>query len=157
MERPPGHLMKIAALALVVIVLAFASLLFGSADVSLKDLVLLLSHNDDSGLSTIVFDIRLPRTLLALLVGAGVSAFGAVIQGMFRNPLADPAPIEVSAGAALFAAIYVLLDGSQGLSLIGMTGSAFIGGPLTTWIVLIVGGGVVGCRQCCWLASRSMR
>ena len=59
---------------------------------------------------------------------------------MFRNPLTDPALIGVSAGAALFAAIYVVLDGSQGLSLIGMTGSAFVGGLLTTWIVLVVGG-----------------
>ena len=90
--------MKIAALVLAVIVLAVASLLFGSADVSLKDLVGLLSHNDDPGLTTIVLDIRLPRTLLALLVGAGVSASGAAIQGMFRNPLADPALIVVSAG-----------------------------------------------------------
>ena len=90
--------MKIAALVLAVIVLAVASLLFGSADVSLKDLVGLLSHNDDPGLTTIVLDIRLPRPLLALLVGAGVSASGAAIQGMFRNPLADPALIVVSAG-----------------------------------------------------------
>ena len=149
--------MKIAALVLAVIFLAGASLLFGSADVSLRDLLSLLSHNYDPGLSTIVFDIRLPRTLLALLAGAGVSASGAAIQGMFRNPLTDPALIGVSAGAALFAAIYLVLDGSQGLSLIGMTGSAFIGGLLATWIVLVVGGGVVGYRQCCWLASRSMR
>jgi iron complex transport system permease protein len=139
-ERSSGHRMKIAALALAVCVLAVTSLLFGSADVSLKDLLRLLSHNDDPGLSTIVLDIRLPRTLLALLVGAGVSASGAAIQGMFRNPLADPALIGVSAGAALFAAIYVVLDGSQGLSLIGMTGSAFVGGLLSTWIVLVVGG-----------------
>ena len=97
--------MKIAALVLAVCVLAVASLLFGSAEVSLRDLLRLLSHKDDPGLNTIVFDIRLPRTLLALLVGAGVSASGAAIQGMFRNPLADPALIGVSAGAALFAAI----------------------------------------------------
>ena len=125
MERPPGHHMKIAALALMVGVLAIASLLFGSADVSFRDLLGLLSDDNDApGLKTIVLDIRLPRTILALLVGAGVSASGAAIQGMFRNPLADPALIGVSAGAALFAAIYVVLDGSQGLSMIGMTGHA---------------------------------
>ena len=141
MERSPGYRMKIAALALAVIVLAIASLLFGSADVSVKDLMGLLSDNDDAVLGTIVFDIRLPRTLLALLVGAGVSASGAAIQGLFRNPLADPALIGVSAGAALFAAIYVVLDGSQGSSLIGMTGNAFLRGLLTTWVVLVVGAG----------------
>jgi len=58
--------MKIAVLVLAVIFLAVASLLFGSADVSLKDLLSLLSRNDDPGPRTIVFDIRLSRTLLAL-------------------------------------------------------------------------------------------
>ena len=73
--------MKIAALVLAVIFHAGASLLFGSADVSLRDLLSLLSHNYDPGLSAIVFDIRLPRTLLALLVDAG----GLLLALRFRE------------------------------------------------------------------------
>ncbi|RUT26186.1 iron ABC transporter [Asaia sp. W19] len=49
----------------------------------------------------IIMDIRLPRVVLALLVGAGLGAAGAVMQGLFRNPLADPGLIGVSSGAAL--------------------------------------------------------
>ena len=86
----------------------------------------------------IVTDIRFPRTLLAILVGSGIAACGASIQGLFRNPLADPALIGVSSGAALFAAGYLVL-GANFSSQIGLTTSAFIGGLLTTWLVLEVG------------------
>ena len=86
----------------------------------------------------IVTDIRFPRILLAILVGSGIAACGASIQGLFRNPLADPALIGVSSGAALFAAGYLVL-GANLSSQIGLTTSAFIGGLLTTWLVLEVG------------------
>ena len=86
----------------------------------------------------IVTDIRFPRTLLAILVGSGIAACGASIQGLFRNPLADPALIGVSSGAALFASGFLVL-GANLSSQIGLTTSAFIGGLLTTWLVLEVG------------------
>ena len=93
----------------------------------------------DARLSTIVLEIRLPRSLLAVLVGAGVSAAGAAIQGLLRDPLADPALIGVSAGAALFATLFIVIGGSQGIAVLGMTGSAFLGGLIATWVVLLVG------------------
>ncbi|MFC1945781.1 FecCD family ABC transporter permease [Chloroflexota bacterium] len=58
---------------------------------------------------TIIFNIRLPRALLAGLVGAALAAAGATYQGLFRNPLADPYLIGVSQGAALGAVIGILL------------------------------------------------
>jgi len=51
----------------------------------------------------VLFDLRLPRTLLAMFVGAALAVSGAMMQGLFRNPLADPGLIGVSAGAALAA------------------------------------------------------
>lgn len=57
----------------------------------------------------IVLDIRLPRTILGLLVGGATAVAGAVMQGMFRNPLADPGLIGVSGGAALAAVIWIVL------------------------------------------------
>jgi len=50
---------------------------------------------------TIVFDIRLPRAVMAALVGASLSTAGATYQGLFRNPLADPYLLGVASGAAL--------------------------------------------------------
>jgi iron complex transport system permease protein len=57
----------------------------------------------------VLMTIRLPRVLLAILTGAGLAVSGALLQGLFRNPLADPALIGVSAGAALAAASVIVL------------------------------------------------
>lgn len=105
---------------------------------------LLAAQSDDAVHRIIVLDIRLPRVLLAGLVGASLGAGGAAIQGLFRNPLADPALIGVSSGAALAAALFIVLGGASGLALawvqvLGISGSAFLGGLLTTLLVLLVG------------------
>lgn len=89
---------------------------------------------------TIVWDIRLPRALLCVLVGGGIAAAGAAIQGLFRNPLADPALIGVSSGAALFAAGFLVFGiEAETIRMLGVSGSAFLGGLLSTWLVLEVG------------------
>ena len=62
--------------------------------------------------SMVLREIRLPRTLLAILVGGSLAASGAVMQGLFRNPLADPGLLGVSAGAALGAVAVIVLGGS---------------------------------------------
>ncbi|WAS97559.1 FecCD family ABC transporter permease [Nannocystis punicea] len=64
---------------------------------------------EDLGLrGAIVWDLRLPRALLAGLVGAALAAAGALCQGLFRNPMADPGVLGVSSGAALFAVVGLL-------------------------------------------------
>ena len=89
---------------------------------------------------TILMDIRLPRILLSIIVGAGVATAGAAIQGLFRNPLADPALIGVSSGAALFAAGFMVLGFENSLAnSLGVSGCAFVGGLITTMIVLVIG------------------
>ncbi len=59
--------------------------------------------------AVIVLDIRMPRTLVGLLVGAALAVSGALLQGLFRNPLADPALVGVSSGSALGAAATIVL------------------------------------------------
>lgn len=85
---------------------------------------------------TILFQVRLPRILLAGLVGAGLSLTGAVFQGLFRNPLADPHVLGVSSGAAI-GATFAILGGIQmnflGLGAVGIC--AFLGAMTT--IVLV--------------------
>jgi iron complex transport system permease protein len=78
--------------------------------------------------------IRLPRVLLAALIGAGLAAAGAALQGVFRNPLADPALIGVSSGAALGAVAVVVL-GLRRFGLLTLPLAAFGGGLLTTLLV----------------------
>lgn len=61
--------------------------------------------------AAILWTIRLPRVLLGILVGSALAISGAAMQGLFRNPLADPSLIGVSSGAALFAAVAILFEG----------------------------------------------
>lgn len=81
--------------------------------------------------------IRLPRVLLAALVGASLAISGAAMQGLFRNPLADPGLIGIASGAALaVAAMIVLIGPAAGiLGLYGMSIAAFIGGLTTALLI----------------------
>ena len=86
---------------------------------------------------SVVWFIRLPRTLMAAFVGAGLAICGAAMQGMFRNPLADPALIGVSAGAALGAILSIVL----GITIFGtwtLPLFAFFGGLVTTLVVYMI-------------------
>jgi iron complex transport system permease protein len=116
--------MKLNLSLLVLIVLAFAASLLAGR-VWLSPSALLSPHNSLPGL--ILFDIRLPRTVLALMVGAVLGLSGAVLQGFTRNPLAEPALLGVSSGAAL-GAIIAIYFGLAALSpitgpLMGMVGA----------------------------------
>jgi len=99
---------------LVVVVLTTA---IGSTEIAISEVwhawltrVPLLDLAAPAGaIDTIIFDIRLPRILLAGLVGAGLSVAGATFQGLFRNPLADPYLVGVSQGAALGATVGFLI------------------------------------------------
>jgi len=102
----------------------------------------LLSSGDSSVVSDrlIVEQIRLPRTLMAALVGAALAVAGVMMQGLFRNPLADPSLIGVSSGASAGASFVIVLGagwlGSNdllGVSLISL--GAFAGAALATYIV----------------------
>jgi iron complex transport system permease protein len=89
----------------------------------------------------VILNIRLPRTLLGLLVGASLAIAGASLQGLFRNPLADPGLIGVSAGAALAAVSVIVLGGSglafltDALGAFSLPLAAFAGGLVTTMLV----------------------
>jgi iron complex transport system permease protein len=96
--------MKLNLSLLLLIVLAFAlSLLAGRVWLPPHDL--LAPHDSMAGL--ILYDVRLPRTVLAVIVGAVLGLSGAVLQGFTRNPLAEPALLGVSTGAALGAVIAI--------------------------------------------------
>ncbi|ARN73759.1 FecCD family ABC transporter permease [Oceanicoccus sagamiensis] len=82
----------------------------------------------------VVLDLRLPRTILALLVGAILAQCGAVMQGLFRNPLADPGIIGASSGAALAASIAIIFLPAW-LAGVGIPIAAFLGALLTTLLV----------------------
>lgn len=141
---PSSHLQRslwFCALACCLAACCLAAMLVGAVGISLPDaLASVAGAGGNQTTRTIVLEVRLPRVLLAVLVGGGIGAAGASVQGLFRNPLADPALIGVSSGAALFAAIYMVSGVAAFLPQVGLAASAFAGGCFATWIVLAVGG-----------------
>lgn len=88
-------------LLLLTVALFAASLCIGPLMISPQAVLAHLAPGDDSTLGLIVRDIRLPRALLAVLVGASLGCAGAALQGLLRNPLSEPGIIGISGGAAL--------------------------------------------------------
>ncbi|MBU1169425.1 MAG: iron ABC transporter permease [Proteobacteria bacterium] len=84
----------------------------------------------------VVVDVRLPRIMAALLVGAGLSVSGAVFQGILLNPLADPYTLGVSAGAAFGAAMALVLN--MGATFYSVPLFAFAGAALTLFFVIFL-------------------
>jgi iron complex transport system permease protein len=109
----------------------------GSAPLTTRDVLAALGGGAaDETTRAIVLQVRLPRVILSVIVGAGLAASGTVFQGIFRNPMADPYIIGVSAGAALGATIAIV----SGLTLAGsgagaVTTLAFVGALGVTLLV----------------------
>jgi iron complex transport system permease protein len=94
------------------------------------------------GDDAIVLTLRLPRVLMASLVGAALACSGTTMQGMFRNPLVEPGLIGVSSGSALGAIAMIVLGGGASATLSGSSGvalAAFAGGLLATALVYAIG------------------
>ncbi|MBS7532631.1 iron chelate uptake ABC transporter family permease subunit [Ancylobacter sonchi] len=126
----------LAACAALALAAALASLAIGPVTIPVEHVLAILWRamggsvaGPEIGLreSVVVLDIRLPRTLLGLMVGAATATAGAVMQGVFRNPLADPGLIGVSSGAALAAVLWIVLGASLAAVLPGVGLPAFIG------------------------------
>ncbi len=133
---------------LVVLLLATmaANLLTGASDASLWRLLGALVDGtvgsaDLARDRLIILDIRLPRLLLGTLIGSGLAVAGVVMQGLFRNPLADPGLVGVSAGAGLGAVMVIVLGGTMlapllaAFGIYGLQAFAFLGGLVTTLIL----------------------
>ncbi|MBP6683413.1 MAG: iron chelate uptake ABC transporter family permease subunit, partial [Halioglobus sp.] len=117
--------------------LASGAVALGAADI-LAGLHTTLTGGPPDQVALIVGQLRLPRVLLAALMGAILGMSGAATQGLFRNPLADPSLIGVTAGASLGAALVIVLGGNllQGYTaLTAVSIGAFAGGAVAVLFV----------------------
>ena len=122
-----------AAALLALVLVAFA---VGRYPVSLSELgSLLLGSGVPVDVESVIFQVRGPRVLAALLVGAGLAAAGSAYQGMFRNPLVSPDILGVSTGAALGAVLAIFLSEN----ILVMQALAFAGGLGAVALVYAVG------------------
>lgn len=145
-EKPVSRLTRARHLhvlfALLLLAVALISLTVGATDVSLGRVLSKLMRGAPLSPveSVVLWDIRLPRLVLGMLVGAALAVAGAVMQGLFRNPLADPGIVGVSAGAGLGAILAIVLGGMLPAALLGLVGqylvpwAAFLGG----WVTVIL-------------------
>lgn len=104
----------------------------GSIDIGVKDLVVGLLTNVDEAKINIIRDLRMPRVIAAILIGANLSVAGVLLQAIIRNPLADPSVAGISAGASL-ASVIILLFAPQLNTMRPLFG--FIGGLVACTIV----------------------
>ncbi|QHW32372.1 iron ABC transporter permease [Paenibacillus rhizovicinus] len=119
------------------IAMFFAAMVFGAAHTTVKDVWLALTtHRTGENLS-ILRDIRLPREVAAIFVGAALAVSGSVMQGMTRNPLADPGLLGLTAGANAALAFTIALVPSAGYFWI--TVACFVGAAVGSLLVLGVG------------------
>ena len=129
-------------LAVLCAVLFVADVAVGSVAISFGDVVSVLLGKGSAEMRSIVLDIRLVRALTAILAGAALSVSGLQMQILFRNPLAGPYVLGVSAGASLGVALFVLgapLLGvaiSPALQSIGTAGAAWIGSAVVLLLVV---------------------
>ncbi|MEM6763598.1 MAG: iron ABC transporter permease [Bacteroidota bacterium] len=124
---------------------AFSALFIGAYDLAMVEIweafINYFSAAEQSVHAYLLFHIRLPRIILAGLIGAGLAISGAAIQGLFRNPLADPSLIGVTSGSMLFAVFSIVIGGAWMATLglwfqtLSLSVFAFLGGLTTTYLV----------------------
>ncbi|SFV38364.1 iron complex transport system permease protein [Devosia crocina] len=150
--RPEGdrsHLGRLAvfALALALVAAMALSVTTGASGASALNLIgawLGFVPADDAALlrdSAVILNIRMPRMVLGVLIGSGLAVSGLLMQGLFRNPLADPGLVGVSSGSALGAIVIIVLGGTalapftSALGIWALPAAAFCGGLVITTIL----------------------
>lgn len=114
-----------------------AACVFGAADVTVRDVWLALTSNASGEKISIIREIRLPREIAAVFVGAALSISGAIMQGMTRNPLADPGLLGLTAGANAALALTLVVIPSA--NYIGILFACFIGAAVGAALVFGIG------------------
>lgn len=151
--RPAARDRRLAAPALILLALVavLAALLVGPAHLSPAEVTgaigrrLVGRPGAVPWRDLIVLRVRLPRALVALLVGGGLAVAGATLQGLFRNPLADAGVLGVSSGASLGAVLAITLH-LAGRAVWALPVCAFLGAAADAWLVLAIASGRGGGR-----------
>ncbi len=138
-KRKKGSLLAVSTVSIVLIILivfAFVvSISIGSSNIPLLDVFKTLFGQGDSTMELIVFKLRMPRAVMAIIIGACLAVSGALLQAVMRNPLADPGTIGVSAGAST-AAITIILIFPTLTSLVPIV--SFVGALLTCMLIYAI-------------------
>ncbi|GAB3064033.1 FecCD family ABC transporter permease [Sediminivirga luteola] len=121
----------------VLVVVTLASVAIGARSIPLDEVLRALQSAPVYDEAIIVWELRIPRTIMGLAVGVALGVAGALIQAMTRNPLADPGILGVNAGAAFAVAIGITVFGAGSIS--GYMWFAFAGALVVTVLVYLIG------------------
>ena len=136
-KRASSRALGLLGCVLVVAILCFLSLAVGARVTPLSAVWDAIFHYDQANTDHLVIrELRLPRTILGVLVGAALGMAGAVMQGVTRNPLADPGILGVNAGASLLVVIGISVFGVT--SILGYVWFAFAGAAVASVVVYSV-------------------
>lgn len=132
-------------LAIATLVVLAASIRYGAIDFSIQDISrglasVLPGHAEPTLDQRIFLELRLPRAVLALLVGASLGVGGTLMQALFRNPIVEPGLVGTSSGAAFGSALFFVLGGVLhiGASLWSLPLAACVGGVISTYLVFLL-------------------
>mgnify|MGYP002111426303 FL=1 len=127
-------------LILLLVIFFTISVCAGSVSISVADIWGQLTGEGDELYTTILFQIRIPRTLAAILLGGALALSGYLLQTFFHNPIAGPFVLGISSGAKLFVAVVMIifLKWSRTLSSVDLIVAAFLGSMLSMFCVLLM-------------------
>jgi iron complex transport system permease protein len=123
-ERTTWRIYILSIFLLLAITGIIVSTSFGAVQVGFRELVGTIFLQEESEYSNVIWNIRFPRTLVGALVGINLAIAGALLQGLMKNPLADPHIIGINSGAGLAGVIMIILFPTMGFL---MTPAAFLG------------------------------
>ncbi len=132
MKKKTNILWTIGIVAVMIVAFTIA-VTAGRYSISVEDMIKVLTGQavEDSNVKTVMFSIRLPRALLAIIAGAGLAVAGAAFQSMFSNPLATPDTLGVATGASFGATLGIMMR----LPSMGIQTSAFLMGIISIFLV----------------------
>ncbi len=137
-KKPKLSLFAGLVLALVILLICLVySVTLGAAEIPLSKILVSFLAFDGSYEHLVIQTVRLPRSLVAILVGSALAVSGALMQGLTRNPLADPGILGIESGAALAVVATIFIFGSSSLSVLTIV--AFLGAGATAMLVYLLG------------------
>ncbi|WP_183243209.1 FecCD family ABC transporter permease [Anoxybacillus mongoliensis] len=132
------HMLKKFSLAFIVFIATFiGAIVVGAAETTMKDVWLAVTAPKTNEVATMIYEVRLPRGVAAVVVGAALAVAGAIMQGMTRNPLADPGLIGLTAGAN--AALAVMFAFFPSATYMQTVFACFVGAAFGSLLVFGIG------------------
>ena len=128
----------ISLFSVILLAVSALSFLLGPSHIPFSKIISLIPNGKGTIEYTILFDIRLPRILLAFAIGGALSIAGVILQAMFRNPLVEPYTLGISGGAALFVSLNMALKLNQRFGLLSLPTSGILGSIAVILILYVL-------------------